>query len=139
MAPQRAGDPARLVRHLPGRGGGVPLCVAPPPPAPPPLRRISIQSWDELVRQPADPLGVPVSYRDVGAMMYTSGTTGPSKGVLMPHPHLYLFGQGVVDNLRVTADDVYYICMPLFHANALCMQLYGTIIAGARAVIAPQF
>jgi crotonobetaine/carnitine-CoA ligase len=115
------------------------VVVGPVPPDAPRLRRIWIQSWEELVRQPADPLGVPVSYRDVGAMMYTSGTTGPSKGVLMPHGHLYLFGQGVVDNLRVTADDVYYICMPLFHANALCMQLYGTLIAGARAVIAPQF
>jgi crotonobetaine/carnitine-CoA ligase len=123
--------------NLPGVERAV--IVGPAPPDAPPLRRISIQSWDELVRQPADPLGVPVSYRDVGAMMYTSGTTGPSKGVLMPHAHLYLFGQGVVDNLRVTADDVYYICMPLFHANALCMQLYGTLIAGARAVIAPQF
>ena len=123
--------------NLPGVERAV--IVGPVPPDAPRLRRIAIQSWDELVAQPADPLGVPVSYRDVGAMMYTSGTTGPSKGVLMPHAHLYLFGQGVVDNLRVTAEDVYYICMPLFHANALCMQLYGTLIAGARAVIAPQF
>jgi carnitine-CoA ligase len=123
--------------NLPGVERAV--IVGPVPPDAPRPRRIAIQPWDELVAHSADPLGVPVSYRDVGAMMYTSGTTGPSKGVLMPHAHLYLFGQGVVDNLRVTADDVYYICMPLFHANALCMQLYGTLIAGARAMIAPQF
>jgi crotonobetaine/carnitine-CoA ligase len=80
-----------------------------------------------------------VSYRDIGAIMYTSGTTGPSKGVLMPHAHLYLLGLGEVDNLGLCAEDTYYICMPLFHANAMLMQLYGTLIAGAKAVIVPAF
>jgi len=102
-------------------------------------RRIRIMEWGDLLREPPDAVDISVTYRDVGAIMYTSGTTGPSKGVLMPHAHLYLFGLGEVDNLRLVPDDIYYVCMPLFHANALFMQIYGTLIAGGKAVIVPVF
>ena len=72
-------------------------------------------------------------------IMYTSGTTGPSKGVLMPHGHCYVFGLGTVEALALTPSDRYFICMPLFHANALLMQLIGSLIAGAEVVVAEWF
>ena len=80
-----------------------------------------------------------VSYRDTASIMYTSGTTGPSKGVLMPHAHIYLFGLGTIENMRLASDDVYYIVLPLFHANGMFMQLYGCLISGATAVVKPRF
>jgi len=92
-----------------------------------------------LLDDSALPVDAEVSYRDLATIMYTSGTTGPSKGVLMPHAHDYLFGLGIVENLRLTQDDTYYVCMPLFHANALFLQVYSTLIAGGRAVIVPKF
>ena len=76
---------------------------------------------------------------DVAMIMYTSGTTGPSKGVLMPHGHCYLFGLGLAEALALTPSDRYFICMPLFHANALLMQLIGSLIAGAEVVVAERF
>lgn len=76
---------------------------------------------------------------EIGCIMYTSGTTGPSKGVLMPHAHLWTFAHGTVRALRLTAADRYYICMPLFHANALLMQLGGTLLAGASAYVVRRF
>ncbi len=80
-----------------------------------------------------------VDYRSLGCVMYTSGTTGPSKGVMMPHGHLYLFGLGTIEHMGLGEDDVFYIVLPLFHANGLFMQLYATMIAGARAVVRPRF
>ncbi len=71
--------------------------------------------------------------------MYTSGTTGPSKGVLMPQAHCYLFALSAVEKLRMTPDDRYYIVLPLFHANGLLMQLMAALLAGASAVIRPRF
>jgi crotonobetaine/carnitine-CoA ligase len=76
---------------------------------------------------------------DVACIMFTSGTTGPSKGVLMPHAHCYLFGLGSIEALGLTSADRYYVSMPLFHANGLFMQLYATLIAGASAVLRPRF
>lgn len=77
--------------------------------------------------------------RDVSTVIYTSGTTGPSKGVLMPHAHTYLLGYGLARQLDVAEDDVYYVCMPMFHSNALFMQVIGSLVAGARVVIARRF
>jgi carnitine-CoA ligase len=76
---------------------------------------------------------------DIAMIMYTSGTTGPSKGVLMPHGHCYVFGLGLSEALALTPSDRCFICMPLFHANALLMQFFGSLIAGAEVVVAERF
>lgn len=104
------------------------------------LRRLEVVDVAAILGDPAAPFDdTAVGYRDLSSIMYTSGTTGPSKGVLMPHAHVYLLGLGAVEHLRLTERDVYYICMPLFHANAMFMQLYGSLIAGCPAVIVPRF
>src|SRR3546814_19712601 len=71
--------------------------------------------------------------------MYTSGTTGAPKGVLMPHAHCFLFGLGVIDNLGVGPDDHYYICLPFSHANGLLMQFGAALIAGATSTVRERF
>lgn len=53
------------------------------------------------------------------AILYTSGTSGLSKGVICPHGQFYWWGQYTADNLGVVAGDVLYTCLPLFHTNAL--------------------
>jgi crotonobetaine/carnitine-CoA ligase len=105
----------------------------------PAFERVQLLPFESLLEFPADPPQVEVNHWEIGAIMYTSGTTGPSKGVLMPHAHLYMVGWGTVENLQLTEDDVYYIAMPLFHANCMLMQFYGTMQAGGRCMIAPTF
>ena len=95
--------------------------------------------FDALLEGGDAPPGRQVSYKDIGAILYTSGTTGPSKGILMPHAQLHLSGFRQVEHMRMTEADVYYICMPLFHSNAMLMQLYGSLIAGCKAVVMPRF
>ncbi len=105
----------------------------------PAFKRVEVRPFDEIAAGPPDDIDTEVSYRDIGMIMYTSGTTGPSKGVLMPHGHLYLFAESVRLHLGLSAEDRYYICMPLFHAQGILMQFYGTLLAGGSAVLAKQF
>ncbi|GAB4347449.1 MAG: ATP-dependent acyl-CoA ligase [Gammaproteobacteria bacterium] len=106
---------------------------------PSPFRRLRTRPLDEFLASPDSDPGIEVTYRDDACIMYTSGTTGPSKGVLMPHAHLYLFGLGTIEHMGLSREDIFYIVLPLFHANGLFMQLYATMIAGASAVIRRRF
>ncbi len=76
---------------------------------------------------------------DVCTIMYTSGTTGPAKGVLMPQAHCYLFGLTAAQRLEITPDDRFFCCMPLFHANGLFMQIYAALHGGASAYVTKRF
>ncbi len=110
-------------------------------PTPSCLERARRLAFADLLRlaPPADlALASPVP-GDVAMIMYTSGTTGPSKGVIMPHGHCYLFALGTAEALALTPADRYFICMPLFHANALLMQLLGSLLAGTEVVVADRF
>ena len=94
--------------------------------------------WEELEDGPVLEI-VPPRPQDLGAIFFTSGTTGPSKGVSMPHSQLYFFAQEVVCLTRLTDQDTYLTTTPLFHGNAQFMAVYPVIIAGGRAVIRPKF
>jgi len=73
------------------------------------------------------------------SILYTSGTTGPSKGVMCPQAQFYWWAVGTAAMLGgLTEDDVLYTCLPLFHTNALnaCIQ---ALIHGGRIVVGPRF
>ncbi len=109
------------------------------PALPPVFDGLEVINADDL-----DPHAVVVDFadptpHDIAMICYTSGTTGPSKGVLLPQAHCYLFGLGLSRRLGLGDDDRYFICMPLFHVNALLMQVIGTFIAGAYCYIVERF
>lgn len=94
--------------------------------------------WDELPT--GDALNAPSPEpSELGAIFFTSGTTGPSKGVAMPHAQLYFFAQEVVSLTRLTAADRYLTATPLFHGNAQFMAVFPALVAGASAVIRRKF
>ncbi len=83
--------------------------------------------------------GVRVMPHDIAGIMFTSGTTGLSKGVLMPHAQHTLFSEINVQGMEMTADDVYMSGFPMFHANAQLLTVYPSLIVGARCVLYERF
>jgi crotonobetaine/carnitine-CoA ligase len=112
--------------------------ATPMPPCLAGVRRLGFRDLRGLPAPRDHALGTP-DPGDVAMILYTSGTTGPSKGVLIPHAHCFLFGLGTAEATALTAADRYFICMPLFHANALLLQFVGSLIAGAEVAVAERF
>ena len=75
---------------------------------------------------------------DTAFVLFTSGTTGMARGVRCPHAQTVWWGRNVSDSLCLTADDVLYICLPLFHTNAL-NTLAHAMAVGASCVIGERF
>jgi len=105
----------------------------------PRLARLRTVPFQELYGSSDDPPAVALSHRDPSAIMYTSGTTGPSKGVILPNAFCHLFAECTRNLTRFTEDDVYFVATPLYHGNAPIMQVYPAMLAGGRAVVCPHF
>ena len=88
---------------------------------------------------PAGPVEIEVSGADTGAVMNTSGTTGPSKGVRLSHAQQYILGRNVAVDLELTAEDVYYNFFPLFHNTAQAMITLPVLLTGARMLLTERF
>jgi carnitine-CoA ligase len=107
--------------------------------AAPRFRRIATTPFAALDSGNETNPGVAVGPRDLGAVLLTSGTTGPSKGVMMPHSQLYFFAQADITITGLSGDDVYMTGFPLFHGNAQFLTVYPCLIVGAHCVIYPRF
>ncbi|MGF7162836.1 crotonobetaine/carnitine-CoA ligase [Rhodoligotrophos appendicifer] len=104
-----------------------------------PLKRIKSAPWTDLKTDNRENPGIEVGPRDVAAVLYTSGTTGLSKGVVMSHSHFYFFAEEDVQLVGLTDQDVYMTAFPFFHGNAQFLTIYPCLIAGAHCVLYQKF
>ena len=75
---------------------------------------------------------------DPFVILYTSGTSGLSKGVVCPHAQFYWWGTHTGGDLEVRPGDVLYTCLPLFHTNAL-NSFFQALMHDAELIIERRF
>jgi crotonobetaine/carnitine-CoA ligase len=75
---------------------------------------------------------------DTVAILYTSGTTGPAKGVCCPQAQLFWWGIYSARALSIREGDVLFTTLPLFHTNAL-NAFYQAALNGCTYVLEPKF
>ena len=85
-----------------------------------------------------DAPAVEVAPSDTGAIHFTSGTSGPSKGAVLPHALLHLLSERNRELLDLRAGDTYLTELPLFHINAQ-ISVYSALLVGARVRIEQRF
>jgi malonyl-CoA/methylmalonyl-CoA synthetase len=76
---------------------------------------------------------------DLAAILYTSGTTGRSKGAMLSHGNLASNALTLVDCWRFTKDDVLLHALPTFHTHGLFTATNTILMSGASMIFAPRF
>lgn len=76
---------------------------------------------------------------DLAAILYTSGTTGRSKGAMLSHDNLLSNALALRDLWRFTADDVLIHALPIFHTHGLFVATNVVLTAGASMHLLPKF
>jgi crotonobetaine/carnitine-CoA ligase len=99
----------------------------------------TILRLDSLYEAAADKPPVEVQHTDPVMILYTGGTTGPSKGVVMTNHFYYFYARMVARSIGYTEADVSYTCMPLFHINAQIGSIVSALFAGAQVALYQRF
>ena len=76
---------------------------------------------------------------DLAAILYTSGTTGRSKGAMLTHDNLLSNAQALVDYWRFTDKDVLLHALPIYHTHGLFVATNVILLCGGSMIFLPKF
>lgn len=94
---------------------------------------------DEAAKWRADFIDVPRGADDIAAILYTSGTTGRSKGAMLSHGNLASNAETLVREWRFSEDDVLLHALPIFHTHGLFVAINVTLMAGGAMLFLEGF
>jgi crotonobetaine/carnitine-CoA ligase len=98
-------------------------------------------TWEELVVASDESFvpAQPVRHDTVLAILYSSGTTGRPKGIMMPHAHVHAFASQWIRVVQLKSEDVLYGSTPLFYMLATILGFVPILLVRGRMRIRPRF
>jgi crotonobetaine/carnitine-CoA ligase len=103
------------------------------------LTRWDVVTFDSLRTDKEHNVGVSVSPADPCSILFTSGTTGPSKGVVLPNGNQHLNAELIVATHKLTDKDVFMSPFPLFHGSGRHNAIYPMLLVGGECVLYEKF
>ena len=104
-----------------------------------PELKFDVVDYDDLINSSPETPRVEIKPTDPQTIIYTSGTTGPAKGVVDPHTKICHSALEYIEAVQATEKDIFFTCLPLFHANARILCIYPTMLLGTKVVVYEKF
>lgn len=101
--------------------------------------RFPIASYDDLFDSSSSLPEIDVKYNDLMAIMFTSGTTGPSKGVMITHNQAIFVASQYAEFLKLRDDDVFYHYVPLFHEAGQFAGVIAPMLSDSTVILKRGF
>lgn len=118
-----------FLKHVLVAGGEPPRTVAGLPAA----------SWDSILSDDERDPDAEIETLDIASIMFTSGTTGVSKGCMLPHRYGIYMAVTTIEALGITSADCIYTGFPIYHMGTAYSEVLVAIIAGCRVAIRRRF
>ena len=93
----------------------------------------------EAAAKSAELAEVPLDGDSPAALVYTSGTTGVSKGAILTHNNFAVNGANLLDAWRICSTDRFLLALPLFHVHALGNGVHSWLFSGCRMRLLERF
>jgi len=94
---------------------------------------------EEALSAPSAFANAPVGMSDLASILYTSGTTGRSKGAMLSHGNLFSNAESLKQAWAFTSEDVLLHALPIFHIHGLFVATNVSLLSGASMLFLPKF
>ena len=96
--------------------------------------------WSQLMRETHPPVPrTPTDTDALASILYSGGTTGAPKGIMLSHRNVNAEGRQVATWVGIGEDDVVLAALPIFHGFGLGAMIHSAFMSGAKVVLVPIF